>query len=991
MTSSTDRRAGASSMAASLLSACLSAFLIVAGCEHVAPGPGGLDAGEGSGEEDAALDAGAQDASDLDAVAPDASAPDAGDADGGADASCDPLSCDAKCGPVYDPCLQKTIQCGACKEASKVCDIETHQCIVPKATCAALGAQCGSVKTSCGIHIACPDCPANQWCDPQTHQCTTCTPVTCQDLGYECGNAWNGCGPYAANLSCGNCANSKVCNTALHICEPDCSAPPDATVCAAAKANGVECGYITNGCGGLANCGGCPAGQKCGTRGVANRCEPEETSVECLVLGQNCGTLQSACGNTVSCGTCSGTDVCNANGVCGPRCVPKTCASADYQGKCGVGLDDGCGGKLRCDCASGKACSTLVSGEVGTCGDFKACSDFGATGKTGASCSNNASTSFPKGDNTYLTCRCTDANMECISGSDGAGTLVSGPTAGHCCQNTAACGTSCNTQVADTCTGQTRDCTCASGVCSKEGRLVSGSTVGSCCVNHVACGTDVCGTTLHDECTGAPIDCTCGDGKYCDNGTCRTNRTCNDYGANGTLGAPCSAPTGSAFDTGDGMHFFSCACTGSAECVSGGRAVDDHTKGTCCLNQNSCQVGKCNYTITDTCTNAPVACGCLAGQYCDTALGQCFPLETCTSTHPPSKSDPYTTRHVGAPCSNGPANGGPDLIFPQWPRGDGTYLTCTCIDAKNICVDTAGAIVSSYAVGTCCLPDTCATNTCNTSIHDHCTQKDVACTCKSPAVCSLNGQPPPAGTAGTCCTNTTKCGDNCNTTVKNSCTGADIACSPTCSDSSKHCDLTNMVCVANKTCSTYGANGAAGNPCSANPAFDRGDSQLIACGCTSPGVCSIGGALVTGANKGTCCVNTVACAADACATSVVNQCTGAAIACPSTCSDPNKHCDSAQKKCVDNSTCATYSANGKIGDKCSTVASTAFPKGDGSNLTCGCSQNGGPSGEATPNIQCTGSSASAAGTCTCVPTSCTVLGAGPHPNDGCGKAINCNG
>jgi hypothetical protein len=982
MSLSTDRRASASSIAASLLSACLSAFLIVAGCERAAPGPGGLDEGEGSGEEDAALDAGAPDASAIDAAAPDASAPDAGEVDGGADASCDALSCDAKCGPVYDPCLQKTIQCGACKDASKVCDIETHRCIEPKSSCSALGAQCGTVKTSCGIHISCGDCPASQWCDPQTHQCTTCTPVTCQDLGYECGSAWNGCGPYAANLSCGDCANSEVCNTALHVCEPACTAPSDATVCAAAKANGVECGYVTNGCGGLANCGGCPNGQRCGTRGVANRCEPEETSVECLVLGQNCGTLQSACGNTVSCGTCSGTDVCNANGVCGPRCVPQTCASADYQGKCGVGLDDGCAGKLRCDCASGKACSTLVSGGVGTCGDFKACSSY-TENQTPTPCSNGADPDFPKGDGTNLSCPCTVSGAVCISGIDGNGTVVSGSATGHCCKNTNSCAPgSCNTSYVDTCTGATVPCN------------------------------------------------TCSSSQHCEGTTCVENKTCSTYDANGAAGNPCSANP--SFDRGDG-HLFTCGCWAGI-CSSGGHRVTGAEKGTCCLNPNAgCDGIHCNdathpYAVLDGCTGDVTICRCNSANYC--VDGMCQLLETCAS---------YTDQKLGNPCSNGAA--------PDFPKGDGTNLTCRCTDSGAVCIsgaDGSGTVVSGGDTGHCCKnTNSCAPGSCNTSYVDTCTGATVSCntcsssqhcegttcvanntcatftdqklghpcsngadpdfprgngtnlTCKctdSGAVCISGTEPNGAvvsgATTGHCCKNTNSCSPgSCNTSYLDTCTGATVPCN-TCS-SSQHCEET--ACVANKTCSTYGANGAAGSPCSVNPAFDRGDGQLIACGCTSPGVCSTGGALVTGANKGTCCVNTVACAADACATSVVNPCTGAAIPCPSTCSDPNKHCDSAQKKCVDNATCSTHSANGKIGDKCSTVASTAFPKGDGSNLTCGCSQSGGPSGEATPNIQCTGSSASAAGTCTCVPTSCTVLGAGPHPNDGCGKAINCSG
>ncbi len=889
MSLSVERRDGAATFAAvSLLSACACALLIIAACERSAPGLGGDDAGGQIGD-DAGLDI--SDSGPADAEAQDASAPDAGEADagdGGADAACTPLACNGQCGPIYDSCTQQNHQCGACTDSSKVCDIETHQCIAPKASCSALGAQCGTVKTSCGIHISCGDCAsASQQCNSKMNQCEACQTVTCADLGYECGVAWNGCGAQgltgadgglAANqLDCGACADSNtVCNTAFHICEPKCAtAPSDATVCAAAKPSGVECGYISNGCGGLANCGDCPMGQKCGTRGVANKCEAEETSVECLVLGQNCGTVQSACGGTASCGTCTGTNVCN-KGVCGPQCTAKTCSSADYQGKCGTNLDNGCGGTITCGCAGGQYCSTSTAGQVGTCGTDNVCAKF-TDQKVGSHCSNGPDPDFPKGDGSNLTCACTDSGAVCISGTDGSGTVVSNSATGHCCKNSN------------------------------------------------SCAANSCNTSYKDTCTGATVQCTCGSGFNCENNVCVANKTCTTYKATGAVGSVCSI--NSAFDRGDGV-LFACTCA-SGVCSSGGKLVTGSAEGTCCLNANAaCDGVHCNdsshpYTVTDSCTNAVTTCGCNSARYCN--AGSCQLLETCAS---------YTTQGLGDKCSNN--------ADPDFPKGDNTNLTCRCTTSGAVCIsgsDGSGTVVTGVTTGHCCKnTNSCAANSCNTSYVDTCTGLTVQCTCSGSTHCS--------GTA----------------------------------------------CVANNTCSTYGASGASGNPCSNGNAFDRGDGQLFACGCTSPGVCTSGGSLVTNANKGTCCSNTAACAADACATSVTNTCTNAPIACPSTCSDSSKHCDTAQKKCVANFTCSTYSANQNIGDPCSAVPSSAFPAGNGSNLTCGCSTaTGGYSGNTAPNLQCTGSSSSAAGTCTCVPTSCAILGAGPHPNDGCGKSINCNG
>src|SRR5438105_4643594 len=109
--------------------------------------------------------------------------------------------------------------------------------------------------------------------------------------------------------------------------------------------NSVECGVITNGCGGAVDCSTlaaykCGPGKACGVRGVGNRCEPYEQPLECLAAGFNCGDLPSACGGMVHCGDCGAMETCNkANGatagVCGPLCVaPQKSCSVDYANPC---------------------------------------------------------------------------------------------------------------------------------------------------------------------------------------------------------------------------------------------------------------------------------------------------------------------------------------------------------------------------------------------------------------------------------------------------------------------------------------------------------------------------------------------------------------------------------------------------------------------------------------------------------------------------------
>ena len=63
----------------------------------------------------------------------------------------------------------------------------------------------------------------------------------------------------------------------------------------------------------------------------------------------------------------------------------------------------------------------------------------------------------------------------------------------------------------------------------------------------------------------------------------------------------------------------------------------------------------------------------------------------------------------------------------------------------------------------------------------------------------------------------------------------------------------------------------------------------------------------------------------------------------------------------------------------------------GSSFGCACPANNPTTGVSWPNVSCVPQSGSnpAYGVCTCVPTPCAQLGAGPHPNDGCGHFVDC--
>lgn len=82
---------------------------------------------------------------------------------------------------------------------------------------------------------------------------TVCVPTICAGLGYLCGQADDGCGGV---LNCGSCPASQTCNSATHQCQSQCTP----TTCAAL---GALCGTPDNGCGMPLNCGVCGAGQSC--------------------------------------------------------------------------------------------------------------------------------------------------------------------------------------------------------------------------------------------------------------------------------------------------------------------------------------------------------------------------------------------------------------------------------------------------------------------------------------------------------------------------------------------------------------------------------------------------------------------------------------------------------------------------------------------------------------------------------------------------------
>jgi hypothetical protein len=689
------------------LVATLCVFWLASGCHSY------VDGLDGGGEGDAGEDL---------AVGEDLTAP--------ADmTNCMPtVDCVGQCGPVFDPCLGRNVQCGTCP-AGNVCNLATHVCETVKRNCVELGAACGLTKNSCGVRLSCPECASGKECDPDTNQCVNCTNVTCEQLGYECGSAWLGCGSRSANqTNCGSCADAAkpVCNPYFNKCEPSCTPAPTPQLCTNAQA---ECGIISDGCGGYVDCGGCPAGMQCGAQGDANRCQPKEEPVECQAAGRECGEIDSECGGKVKCGDCTPPDVCNANGKCGPPCTVKDCnalgnpqcgtvddgcggqkkcndcpnaveytcinnmcckkksCAVDYAGKCGVGLDDGCGGTLDCGCASG-SCTTTVPGMQGTCCvNTAAC----APGACNTSVTNTC-------NGQPIPCNCPDPANQYCDGTPGT------------CKPKNTCNTfGANGQNGQPCSngpafpngaGQSFACPCGGGRYCITGAapspVATGTQMGTCCTDTDTCtsgGMQACTGTRTNTCTGQVTDCAavpCANG-YCMGGVCVPYNTCSTHGANGQAGQPCSNGNSPAFPRGDGTNL-RCPCSGGRLCVNGMTVVSGAQDGTCCQNTASCN-GLCNVTPApvNTCTGQPITCGCPSNRYCNAAQnGTCVLKNTCASLG--------KTGLVGSGCN--------DNNF--YDDGTGTLIRCPCNNAPpNQNVTCAGDSPSQE--GTCqCTPSACA-------------------------------------------------------------------------------------------------------------------------------------------------------------------------------------------------------------------------------------------------------------------------------------------
>jgi hypothetical protein len=142
-------------------------------------------------------------------------------------------------------------------------------------TCVDLGAECGPNADGCGNMIQCGTCPQCFMCLGTPGLCVGggCCPTTCQQQGFNCAIHGDGCGNI---IDCGTCTAPETCGGSG---SPGvCGTPPDGGVDACAPQTcaqqGFDCGFPSDACGNIIDCGTCPAGKACGGGGQPYKCGP---------------------------------------------------------------------------------------------------------------------------------------------------------------------------------------------------------------------------------------------------------------------------------------------------------------------------------------------------------------------------------------------------------------------------------------------------------------------------------------------------------------------------------------------------------------------------------------------------------------------------------------------------------------------------------------------------------------------------------------------
>ncbi|MEY4509103.1 MAG: hypothetical protein RLZZ450_1225, partial [Pseudomonadota bacterium] len=389
---------------------------------------------------------------------------------------------------------------------------------------------------------------------------------------------------------------------------PSCTPKTAAQVC---PGENDACGFLSDGCGGVVDCGGCAAGFYCD----GNACRPQQcTPTTCAALGFNCGSHADGCGGiarsaagTEGCGVCSGGQTCGLNtpGICA-GCVQVPRARACPANSCGQ-VSDGCGGTYDCGpCVSPASCG---GGGPNLCGPNSCTPVARAT-----ACANKDCGLVADGCGGTYSCGTCELPDTCVGA--GKPNACGHPSCTPRAMAEACTGLSCG-WASDGCGGAVNCGTCPDGrVCGGAGPNQCGATCAptTCAAKNANCGSiaDQCGSLLNcgacppGQVCGATTPNQCGPGETCAPRTCaQANAQC------GLVGDGC----GNVLNCG--------ACTAPQTC--GGAGVSNQCgTGTGGCNKLTCasQRVQCG-AASDGCGGLLDCGGCTSGSYCE--KGTCYP------------------------------------------------------------------------------------------------------------------------------------------------------------------------------------------------------------------------------------------------------------------------------------------------------------------------------------------------------------------------------
>jgi hypothetical protein len=412
-----------------------------------------------------------------------------------------------------------------------------------------------------------------------------CAQASCESAGFRyCGQIGDGCGGL---IDCGACPAGLECGAAVaHVCGGGVDCKPIGCEVGSTR----YCGTIGNGCGAKLECGACPNGEVCGASGMPNVCPlpplPNCAPATCAgTNGHYCGLIGDGCNGGLDCGLCPGGEICGGSGVpnlcpAGPDCQRLTCAvpGGSFCGQIG----DGCGGALECgSCPAGQVCSG------GLCRGGPGCTKIACATATGQYCGK-----IGDGCGEALDCGACPTGQVCS-----AGICLGGPDCRRLTCATADGANYCGA-IGDGCGGPLDCGACPAGqTCGATG--VPGVCPGSAAVDPncqpIACGqgkAKYCGR-IGDGC-GRALEC----------GDCLLPETCGGAGVRNVCGG-----------TDPGCVRLTCVTTGGRYCG----VIGDGCGGA--LDCGACAAGQVcgNAQLASVCLPAgcqPLLCKQSTGDYC---------------------------------------------------------------------------------------------------------------------------------------------------------------------------------------------------------------------------------------------------------------------------------------------------------------------------------------------------------------------------------------